>query len=680
MGAAANTLVPSLMQCQWLRICDESQANTPYNLHLVFAAIQIGMSYQVLARKYRPANFEELEGQEHVRRALVNALEKNRLHHAYLFTGTRGTGKTTIARIFAKCLNCDEGITATPCGVCGSCQEISQGRSVDLIEVDAASRTGVDSTRELLDNVQYMPTRSRFKVYLIDEVHMFSTSSFNALLKTLEEPPEHVKFLLATTDPKKLPVTVLSRCLQFNLKNLAPERVVSYLTSILDKEQIEYEQQALWLLGRAADGSMRDALSLTDQAISFGDQRILDADVKSMLGAIDQLEIHRIIDALIEHDGAKLLEQIARMGEYAPDYGGLLADILSLLHRVAVAQALPDGIDNSQGDREEIMAIAGRLNREDVQLFYQIGLIGQRDLALAPDPRTGFEMVLLRMLAFVPNVEHTNSAIPAPVVQEASVPAKKSDDPAPQRGPDIQGAAQEPPRSAVMPNQSREDVSEKMPEKPAIARPSGGSDDPRAQSVRTAAVALSVAASKSPAVTPTMIPAMPTVPMSATSASTRSSKAATPAITTNPAALPTLDAVDTAITHLPLAAEHWTDIFPQLRLTGVTQSVASNCELEAVESDVCRLVLSEKHSSLWNNTHQGRIVESLSRLYGRPIRLTLRVGATEAETPAGAELRRRGERQAEAELAIDADEKLKQLIDNFDGTLERDTIAPRNTS
>ncbi|MFT7125815.1 MAG: DNA polymerase-3 subunit gamma/tau, partial [Candidatus Azotimanducaceae bacterium] len=435
----------------------------------VFAVIQIGMSYQVLARKYRPANFEELEGQEHVRRALVNALEKNRLHHAYLFTGTRGTGKTTIARIFAKCLNCDEGITATPCGVCGSCLEISQGRSVDLIEVDAASRTGVDSTRELLDNVQYMPTRSRFKVYLIDEVHMFSTSSFNALLKTLEEPPEHVKFLLATTDPKKLPVTVLSRCLQFNLKNLAPERVVSYLTTILDKEQIDYEPPALWLLGRAADGSMRDALSLTDQAIAFGDQRILSADVKSMLGAIDQLEIHRIIDALIEHDGAKLLEQIARMGEYAPDYSGLLADILSLLHRVAVAQALPDGIDNSLGDRDEIMAIAGRLDREDVQLFYQIGLIGQRDLALAPDPRTGFEMVLLRMLAFVPNVEHKNITAPEPVMQEANVPGKKSETPAFQRGPDAQSGVQDAARSVGLAGSVAGSSAVKAADSPAIA-------------------------------------------------------------------------------------------------------------------------------------------------------------------------------------------------------------------
>jgi len=362
------------------------------------------VSYQVLARKYRPANFEELAGQEHVLQALINSLETNRLHHAYLFTGTRGVGKTTIARILAKCLNCDAGVTAKPCGTCGSCLEIAEGRSVDLIEVDAASRTRVEETRELLDNVQYMPTRSRFKIYLIDEVHMFSNHSFNALLKTLEEPPEHVKFLLATTDPKKLPVTVLSRCLQFNLKNLSPERVVSYLQEILPKESIAYEEAALWHLGRAADGSMRDALSLTDQAISFGHNQINEVDVKAMLGSIDRGEVYKLIDALIEHDGKQLLDRIVHLAEFSPDYSDLLSEFLSVLHRVAVAQAVPEGIDNSQGDKDVVLAIAQSISPEDVQLYYQIGLMGQKDLPFAPDQRSGFEMTLLRMLSFVPNV------------------------------------------------------------------------------------------------------------------------------------------------------------------------------------------------------------------------------------------------------------------------------------
>ncbi|HIG44458.1 MAG: DNA polymerase III subunit gamma/tau [bacterium] len=360
------------------------------------------MSYQVLARKYRPANFEELEGQEHVLRALVNALDNDRLHHAYLFTGTRGVGKTTIARILAKCLNCETGVSSKPCGQCGSCVEIAQGRSIDLIEYDAASRTKVEDTREILDNVQYMPAKNRFKVYLIDEVHMLSNHSFNALLKTLEEPPEHVKFLLATTDPKKLPITVLSRCLQFNLKNLSPERIVSYLRQILTAEAVTFDDPALWQLGRAADGSMRDALSLTDQAISFGNNSVRDADVKLMLGSIDQRSVYELLDLLIQKNASGLLGKITQLSEFSPDYGALLAEVLSVLHRVAVAQAVPAGIDNSQGDRELIIAIAEAIGREDVQLFYQIGLIGQRDLPFSPDPRTGFEMIMLRMLAFSP--------------------------------------------------------------------------------------------------------------------------------------------------------------------------------------------------------------------------------------------------------------------------------------
>jgi len=367
------------------------------------------MSYQVLARKYRPRNFEEMVGQGHVLQALINALDHDRLHHAYLFTGTRGVGKTTIARILAKCLNCEQGITSKPCDQCSTCIEINEGRSVDLLEVDAASRTRVEDTRELLENVQYMPTRARFKVYLIDEVHMLSNHSFNALLKTLEEPPEHVKFLLATTTPKKLPVTVLSRCLQFNLKNMSPEIIVENLQHILTAEEVSHEESVLWRLGRAADGSMRDALSLTDQAISFGDNTVNDIDVVKMLGSIDQREVYRILDALVATDAAALLNRIADIDEYAPDYAGLLADIQSLLHRIAVAQAVPESVDNSQGDRELVVEYASKLCAEDVQLFYQIGLIGQRDLQHAPDARSGFEMVLLRMLAFQPEVSSGSS-------------------------------------------------------------------------------------------------------------------------------------------------------------------------------------------------------------------------------------------------------------------------------
>lgn len=360
------------------------------------------MSYQVLARKWRPRSFREMVGQTHVLKALINALDSQRLHHAYLFTGTRGVGKTTIARIIAKCLNCETGISSTPCGTCSVCKEIDEGRFVDLIEVDAASRTKVEDTRELLDNVQYAPSRGRFKVYLIDEVHMLSSHSFNALLKTLEEPPPHVKFLLATTDPQKLPVTILSRCLQFSLKNMPPERVVEHLTHVLGVEQVPFEDDALWLLGRAADGSMRDAMSLTDQAIAFGEGKVLAADVRAMLGTLDHGQVYGVLHALLEGDARALIEAVRHLAEQGPDWAGVLAEILNVLHRVAIAQALPEAVDNGQGDRDRVLALAQALPAEDVQFYYQMGLIGRRDLPLAPDPRGGFEMVLLRMLAFRP--------------------------------------------------------------------------------------------------------------------------------------------------------------------------------------------------------------------------------------------------------------------------------------
>ena len=383
------------------------------------------MSYQVLARKWRPRNFTELVGQDHVQRALVNALDNDRLHHAYLFTGTRGVGKTTIARIFAKSLNCEEGVSSHPCGKCSACEEINEGRFVDLIEVDAASRTKVEDTRELLENVQYAPTRGRYKVYLIDEVHMLSGHSFNALLKTLEEPPPHVKFLLATTDPQRLPVTILSRCLQFNLKSLTLPQITGQIESILQQEKVQFEEGAVRQLAYSASGSMRDALSLLDQAIAFGDGKLKEDEVRTMLGTIDRDVIYRLLDALSQGDAAMLMTEIGKADDFAPDYATLLADVLSVLQRIAIAQTLPDAIDDSFGDRDAVSALAGKFSAEDVQLYYQIGLLGRRDLPLSPEPRGGFEMVMLRMLAFRPGVA---SQVRAPVAntQAGQVVTRKS--------------------------------------------------------------------------------------------------------------------------------------------------------------------------------------------------------------------------------------------------------------
>lgn len=365
------------------------------------------MTYQVLARKWRPSRFQDLVGQEHVLRALVHGLDHDRLHQAFLFTGTRGVGKTTIGRILAKCLSCEHGISSTPCGECDSCREIMEGRFVDLVEIDAASQTRVEDMRELLDNVQYAPTRGRFRIYLIDEVHMLSSHSFNALLKTLEEPPDHVKFLLATTDPQKLPVTILSRCLQFNLKRLGPELIVSHLEHILAQEGIDHDNSALWLLARAADGSMRDALSLSDQAVAFSGGRLESESVSRMLGTLDRADIFRMLNALEQRDGPSLLSEVNRIAEFAPDYSAVLADMLDVFHRIALEQAIPGSNGNSQGDRDRIQSLAGQLSPEDAQLFYQTTLTARRDLAITPDARMGFEMALLRMLAFRPEPVYT---------------------------------------------------------------------------------------------------------------------------------------------------------------------------------------------------------------------------------------------------------------------------------
>ncbi|MFT5758143.1 MAG: DNA polymerase-3 subunit gamma/tau [Alteromonadaceae bacterium] len=360
------------------------------------------MSYQVLARKWRPKTFTELMGQAHVVTVLVNSLEQQRLHHAYLFTGTRGVGKTTIARIFAKSLNCEQGITSTPCGQCDTCVDIDKGRFVDLLEIDAASRTKVDDTREILDNVQYAPTRGRYKVYLIDEVHMLSRSSFNALLKTLEEPPEHVKFILATTDPQKLPVTVLSRCLQFHLKALTVSQIETQLKTILASEAVEYENAAITLLAKAARGSMRDSLSLTDQGIAQGKGNITLVNIQQMLGGVDQNWIFKIIIALIKQDSSQLMTLSLEIASYAPSYNRLLADLIQLLHQIAMRQIVDRHFDLSPEHNQLLVKFSQTMSPEDVQLYYQIVLNGRKDLPYAADEQAAFDMVLLRLLAFKP--------------------------------------------------------------------------------------------------------------------------------------------------------------------------------------------------------------------------------------------------------------------------------------
>lgn len=360
------------------------------------------MSYQVLARKYRPRSFDTLVGQAHVVQALKNALDQKRLHHAYLFTGTRGVGKTTLARILAKALNCENGISSSPCGTCSACTEIDQGRYVDLIEVDAASNTQVDNMRDLLDNAQYAPTQGQFKIYIIDEVHMLSKSAFNAMLKTLEEPPEHVKFILATTDPQKVPVTVLSRCLQFNLKQMPSASISEHMEKILKEEAINYEINAIYLIAKAANGSMRDALSILDQGIAYCGGTIEEATIKKMLGAIDQSYLFNLIQAVIDQDGQKVIEIAKHMDERNLSFEAALNDLANLIQIISVTQAIPESLEVSYLDRDQVIALSKKISAEQLQLLYQITILGRRDLYLAPDEYAGFTMTLLRMLSFAP--------------------------------------------------------------------------------------------------------------------------------------------------------------------------------------------------------------------------------------------------------------------------------------
>jgi len=578
------------------------------------------MSYKVFARKWRPLNFAQVVGQEHVVRALVNGLENERLHHAYLFTGTRGVGKTTIARVLAKALNCPNAVAAEPCGQCDTCLDVDQGCYPDLIEVDAASRTGVDDTRDLLENVQYSPSRGKYKVYLIDEVHMFSKSSFNALLKTLEEPPEHVKFLLATTDPQKMPVTVLSRCLQFNLKRLMPEQIEGQLKFILDAEGIEYQTEATELLARAADGSMRDGLSLLDQAIVHGNGGLNESDVLDMLGSVARQPVLDLLKALLSGQGSIVLDSVQSLDEFAPDYAEVLQSLLLFLHQIALCQI--SGIDNED---KSLTTLASQLSREDVQLYYQIGLLGQKDLPLAPSPKVGFEMVLLRMLAFAPAELLTNKA-PASV---AAVPQKLSA-----------------PSSLV-----QAEPESKVVERQATAPIANERTQPVESSSRKRAPKLTIPEKKSPE----NLTSVKTAPIPVLDRPSEPEKTA-PVVVTE-------------------LAHEWHQLVPGLGLDPMTLQLANNASLLRVDESECELLLMGGHVSL-NKKSEEKLEQALSKYYGRRLQLVLTAGDKNLLTPNSILNKKVADRQQQAEDEVMSNTSVQEIIELFDGRVVEGSVKP----
>lgn len=669
------------------------------------------MSYQVLARKWRPQNFKQMVGQEHVLQALIHALDSQRLHHAYLFTGTRGVGKTTIGRILAKCLSCHVSITSEPCGECGACQGIAEGRYVDLIEIDAASRTKVEDMRELLDNVQYAPTQGRFKIYLIDEVHMLSSSSFNALLKTLEEPPSHVKFLFATTDPQKLPVTILSRCLQFNLKNMSPERIVGHLKYILSEEQVTAEEAALWALARAADGSMRDALSLTDQAIAYGNQVLSETGVSAMLGTVDQKRIYRLLDALIAQDPATLLDEVAALAEFSPDYSAVLAALISVLHRVAVEQVLPGSVDNAVGDQAQVRGYAKSLTAEDLQLFYQIALVSRQDLAITPDPRAGLEMALLRMLAFqleppsqspqdLPALSQASSATPAASIPAASEPL--SPQPGAEAPPVTQTAGPSPEshsdhniEQAI--EQSPADVAELPPldqyaeDLHAVSQAESGPDELESEIALQSSKKKTVLVDGSDArlatdpqqldvcTVETIESREPETTQSDQAGWQQAEQEAASIVDALTTSAPPDEILNEAVAtpddnNAELSSMAWPTRAMSLPVSGMTQNLLLNMTLIEAPSTLT-LFVDSGHYRLLNNSHQSRIEAAMKQTFGEDKVLKFVDGLQpEHETPMMWKARRRAEMLVQAKQTIQDDPKVKALLATFDARVVEESI------
>jgi DNA polymerase-3 subunit gamma/tau len=596
------------------------------------------MSYQVLARKWRPKSFSEMAGQEHVLKALINALDNDRLHHAYLFTGTRGVGKTTLGRIMAKCLNCEEGVSSSPCGKCQSCLEIDSGRFIDLIEVDAASRTGVDDMRDLTDNVQYSPSRGRFKVYLIDEVHMLTKNSWAALLKTLEEPPPHVKFLFATTDPDKVPITVLSRCLQFNLKNLSAQRITEHLKFVLGEEKTVFDEAGLRALAQAADGSMRDALSLADQAIGHGGGSISEVDVISMLGSIDRQFVIEICRAMASNSGDDLLKSVDRMSEQSPDYEVALSEILSVWHQVAILQTVPEALDNNTRSFNDLMDLSKVVSVEDVQLFYQICLLGRKDLPLAPSHRSGFEMIMLRALAFRPVIDgKPNSQIRTPMEVEPQIKKSKAD------------------RSVEVITDSARAKSERSVVGNTSKIPDNSAESAGCLEDKLKNLDITLLEDESELVHQ---PSKETV------------------IVDFKSSLNILNECNGA-DHISLGdfePNNWIDVRNKIDIGGSLGEIASHCMFKNRIEDTLYFMLDHAEDSLFDSSHSSGLAEVLSAYFGQTVFVEIDSGTVARETPRAAAIREKSESHAAAVQRLNADPAVKKFKELFDGSLDEESV------